>query len=217
MKKIYNYAFHLVCIYLLVLCIFSFLNVEITIINYKKVIHNNNEEKALESAILVKDTKMHSQDAAIYQGEIDNSIVANEIENKREVETEESAVNMIDTSNYSVISSENVNISHYGHDCIGCSTGLTASGYYVGDGRIYYNDSTFGSVRIVAADRKYPLGTVIRLSYSDNSYYAIVLDRGGAIGDHSKYQIDLLASSEKVSYELGVIYNAYLEVLRLGY
>ena len=110
-----------------------------------------------------------------------------------------------------------VNISHYGHDCYGCTSGYTASGYYVGDGRIYYQDSTFGSVRVVAADSKYPLGTILRLGYHGSYITAIVLDRGGAIGDGKKFQIDLLTTSNSKAYELGIVQNTHLEVLRLGY
>jgi len=67
------------------------------------------------------------------------------------------------------------------------------------------------------ADNKYPLGTIIRLGYQGSTITAIVLDRGGGIGDGQKYQIDLLASSNSKAYELGIVQNTSLEVLRLGY
>ena len=116
----------------------------------------------------------------------------------------------------SVLAEETINLSHYGHDCYGCGA-YTSSGYYVGDGRIYYEDLSFGLVRVVAADRKYPLGSILRIEYYDSVITAIVLDRGGAIGDGKKFQIDLLVSSEDESYELGILRNTNLEVLRLGY
>ncbi len=115
-----------------------------------------------------------------------------------------------------VLAEEMVSLSHYGHDCYGCG-GYTASGYYIGDGRIYYEDSTFGLVRVVAADKKYPLGSIVRMEYYDSVITAIVLDRGGGIGDGKNFQIDLLVSNEAESYELGIINNVTLEVLRLGY
>ena len=46
---------------------------------------------------------------------------------------------------------------------------------------------------------------------------AIVLDRGGGIGDGKRFQIDLLAKSELEASKLGIVNNATLEVLRLGY
>ena len=57
----------------------------------------------------------------------------------------------------------------------------TASGYYIGDGRIYYNDPVYGSVRVVAAGSEYPLGSILRLTnIGDAPMLAIVLDRGGS-------------------------------------
>ena len=70
----------------------------------------------------------------------------------------------IDTTSFPVLSTNVGTVSHYGHDCYGCTSGKTASGYYIGDGRIYYNDPVFGSVRIVAAGSEYPLGSILRLT-----------------------------------------------------
>ena len=69
-------------------------------------------------------------------------------------------------------------ISSYGPDCVGCS-GTLASGFYAGNGNIYYQDSTYGSVRIVAGDRSYPFGTIVKVSGTPlGDFNAIVLDRG---------------------------------------
>lgn len=255
MKRFYNYTFQMVCIYILFLTVFSVFNIEISKVNYIEKVHNINEEKAIDSSLLVKneeETTNEEENTKEEKSIINDSVkeekkkvtetkkqeeAKQEVkeETKQEIKTEVKeetpvveekkeepkpalpAVNIIDTSSYQALSSETVTISHYGHDCSGCKSGLVASGYYIGDGRLYYNDKTFGSVRIVAADNKYPLGTIIRLSYNGKSFAAIVLDRGGGIGDGRKYQIDLLASSEKEAYQLGVVYNATLEVLRLGY
>ncbi len=106
----------------------------------------------------------------------------------------------------------------YGPDCLGCS-GITASGYNVLNGNIYYYDKDYGKVRIVAADKTLPFGTIIRIKdlniYQDD-VMAIVLDRGSAIGFNKKSYFDLLYKSEKDTNFFGKRYATF-EVLRLGY
>ena len=75
----------------------------------------------------------------------------------------------------------------YGADCIGCSGTVacsTRNGSHnlLSDG-IYYNDSEYGNVRIIAADNSlFSCGTVMEI---DNGimdpFMAIVLDTGGAM------------------------------------
>lgn len=234
MKKFYNYTFKLVCIYILVLSLFSISSFEIRIDHFDSSIHNVNQEKVISSTLLAQTHQEEIEEEILKEEsikeveEVEETSFTDEQKTleqpSEEIETEtntptkvEEVVNIIDTSSFAVLAEETVNISHYGHDCYGCTSGYTASGYYVGDGRIYYQDSTFGSVRVVAADSKYPLGTIIRLGYHGSTITAIVLDRGGAIGDGQRFQIDLLTTSNKEAYELGIIQNTHLEVLRLGY
>ena len=112
-------------------------------------------------------------------------------------------------------------MSGYGPDCYGCTSGLTASGKYVGNGNIYYDDPTYGTIRIVAADASYPFGTIVKISnvdlYNNEPFYAIVLDRGGDIGKGRRFLFDLLFASEKETHQLGVDYNVNYEIVRLGY
>ena len=77
----------------------------------------------------------------------------------------------------------------YGANCVGCSGNVACSTEYgthnlIRDG-VYYNDSKYGKVRIVAADNsKFSCGTIIEV---DNSimdpFMAIVMDTGGAMRD----------------------------------
>lgn len=108
----------------------------------------------------------------------------------------------------------------YGPDCYGCS-GITASGKNVLNGNIYYQDKTFGNIRIVAGDRSIPFGSIIRISgttISTEPILAIVLDRGGMIGfqegKHSYF--DLLYETERAATVVGM-QNATFELLRSGY
>ena len=192
---------------------------------YNVEVHNVNQKKSLVStqfAFTEQELEGKLEERESIKGDVsDNSTLdASKVEEEPIVEPTSPPIHEvtdgIEESDFAVISRETVNISHYGHDCIGC-IGYTASGYYVGDGRLYYQDSTFGSVRVVAADRKYPLGTILRIGYQGSTILAIVLDRGGAIGDGKRFQIDLLTTSEEYASVLGIVSGAPLEVLRLGY
>ena len=107
-------------------------------------------------------------------------------------------------------------LSAYGPDCSGCS-GYLASGRYVGED-IYYNDSQYGRIRIVAGDRSYKYGTIVRIKSSKigNDIVAIVLDRGG-VGLSNKFMFDLLFKSEKEALKFGSYSDVVFEILRYGY
>lgn len=103
-------------------------------------------------------------------------------------------------------------VTHYGPDCKGCS-GVTASGYNVKN-TIYYSDSEFGSVRIVAAPKEIPLYSILTLhNYKGDPITVIVLDRGGAINGT---KFDILVSSEQEAYSWGIQNNIEFEILRWG-
>ena len=104
-------------------------------------------------------------------------------------------------------------MSGYGPDCYGCS-GYLASGVYVGDGNVYYNDSEYGQVRIVAGDKKFKFGTIVRIN---DSILAIVLDRGGSIGIGKKFLFDLLYVTEAEANINGISYETKFEILRNGF
>ena len=109
-------------------------------------------------------------------------------------------------------------ITAYGPDCVGCKTGKTASGYNVRN-TIYYEDKEYGKIRIVAADKSLPFGSIIRikdLNVFNDDIIAIVLDRGSAIGFNRKVYFDLLYPSEKDTDFFGKRYATF-ELLRRGY
>ena len=101
-------------------------------------------------------------------------------------------------------------LTHYGPDCSGCS-GTTASGYNVRN-TIYYNDNTYGKIRVVAM-KDLPLYSVIKIKNYKQSgdIIAIVLDKPKNYGI-----IDLLVESEKKSSQLGIQNNVQIEILRRG-
>ena len=123
---------------------------------------------------------------------------------------EEVAVSEITNQNEILIG----RMSGYGPDCVGCTGYLAYNSIYVGNGTIYYNDSEYGNVRIVAGDKKYAFGTIIRVN---DSMLAIVLDRGGAIGIGKSFLFDLLFPSEAEANENGIWKDAKFEILRYGF
>ncbi len=78
----------------------------------------------------------------------------------------------------------------YGADCIGCS-GVGALACRAADGSRhtltengeYYNDATYGTVRIVAAALdQFPCGTIVKVDHPAlGSFYAVVMDTGGSM------------------------------------
>lgn len=207
MKKINYYAFIMCTFVILTLSIFSIVDCEITK-NYKSV-DNNNLSKFLQSSILEATAltknvrKENSKNALVLEGTKKVQIVDNYL--------------AIDTTNHQVLETYHGTISYYGPDCGGCISGKTASGYKISSDITTYKDNTYGNLRIVAGDYKYPFGTIVRFTYQNGTQeLAILLDRGG-VGLSKKYQFDLLVSSEEESYRRGVSSNTKIEILRYGY
>jgi len=90
----------------------------------------------------------------------------------------------------------NASVTAYYYNCAGCS-GITANGTNVRGGASTFYDSTFGHVRIIAADRRFPFGTVM---YIQNVGKAIVLDRGSAVTGNI---LDLLMLPEQSARQFG--------------
>ena len=104
-------------------------------------------------------------------------------------------------------------MSGYGSD-IG---NYTASGHYIGDS-IYYPDSTYGDIRILAGDKSIPFGTVIEVSNSNaGSFIGIVLDTGRNIGFDRLYDFDVLFETSREALNYGVSRNVSFKILRVGY
>ena len=114
-----------------------------------------------------------------------------------------------DTMDKTVLDTFIGTITAYGPDCRGC-IGITASGYKVAekvDGvfktiTITYDDKEYGTLRILAAaNSKFPIGTIVRISGSNIEGYitGIVLDTGSAMrNEWSKGNVlmDLLFETE---------------------
>ena len=119
-------------------------------------------------------------------------------------------------SGFNVLSTFNGTITGYSADCKGCSGNLACTGTNVNKNGIYYNDTKYKNVRIVATSSKYPCGTIIRFNLptvSDKPIIAIALDRG-VNGD----VVDLLVQKREDAINfVGYKTNQKIEILRLGW
>lgn len=175
----------------------------------------------ISSTILinVKNSKLEKQknDIKIELKEKKEDNIQLEVQNKAiEQQKEQKQVNIpkktkIENKGVKIANNGIYKITHYGADCKKCS-GFTASGF---DARhsIYYYDTQFGKVRIVAMSKSMPLYSVIKIkNYKlGGDIIAIVLDRGVGNG-----VIDLLANSENEARQLGIQKGVEIEILRKG-
>ncbi|MDD6879059.1 MAG: 3D domain-containing protein [bacterium] len=102
----------------------------------------------------------------------------------------------------------------YGPDCVGCSgkTGCSPR-QNVKNGNIYFNDSEYGNVNIVATDSRIPCGTIIKITNSTlgDEILAIALDRGGAIRGT---KMDFLVETETKASKIVGKQNVTYEIIR---
>ncbi len=106
----------------------------------------------------------------------------------------------------------------YKANCPGCSGKVSCPPRQdVRNGNIYFNDSTYGTVRILAADSSIPCGTIVQFSnvtFTSDPVIGIVLDRGSAIQGTI---IDFLVSDMDNMDAIGRQQNVHYEILRWGW
>ncbi len=109
-------------------------------------------------------------------------------------------------------------LTAYGPDCVGCGGGSACPPRQdFRNGNIYFEDQTYGTVRVLAADKRIPCGSIIRVSniriYKE-SILAIVMDRGGAIQNN---HLDLLFTTESNLEGFSTQNDIKFEILRYGW
>lgn len=106
----------------------------------------------------------------------------------------------------------------YYPNCEGCTGYLYCPPRQnVTNGNIYFDDNSYGKVRILAADYAIPCGTIVRitnLTFTNEPVIGIVLDRGGAIKGNI---MDFLISETDNSHVVGRQRNVKYEILRWGW
>lgn len=110
------------------------------------------------------------------------------------------------------------NMTAYGPDCKGCS-GRTSCPprQNLSGGNVYFKDSDYGTVRILAADSSLPCGTIVKISnvsITNSSVYGVVLDRGSAIVGNT---MDIMYESESKAMSFGRQSNVRFEIVRWGW
>lgn len=181
------------------------------------------DTKKIKSSDLIASLDSHEEKEETKE-EFDSEEVTEEVKEEEVVEEEEVFEEVEEVSTPAstskpvtdVLETQVGSLSGYGPDCKGCS-GYLANGMDVRNGNIYYQDSTYGKVRILAGDRSYPEGTIVRVKNSKLPlFYGIVLDRG-SVGFDGTHLFDLLYASESEASLYGVSYNTTFEILRYGY
>lgn len=107
-------------------------------------------------------------------------------------------------------------LTGYGADCYGCS-GYTSSGHNLYES-MYYYDSEYGNVRILAADSSFPFYSIFRVSNVPgmDPFIGIVLDRGGNVGFGRGTLFDLAYNTESDPNLIPLTNNVTFELLRSG-
>lgn len=191
------------------------------------VIANNNFNKMADrTLVLFEEEKKNesSLDDTVVPLEDENDKVQEVVEEIKEEdkEVEEEVIVTPDEPNLfydkAVIMTEVGTITGYGPDCRGCS-GVTASGHNLHES-IYYNDLEFGTVRILAADKRIPFYSIFRVSNIPgmDPFLAIVLDTGSDVGYEKGTLFDLAYQTEKdpKNKVIGKTANVTFEMLRSG-
>lgn len=106
----------------------------------------------------------------------------------------------------------------YKATCVGCTGKVSCPPRQdVRNDNIYYEDSEYGSIRILAADPNIPCGTIVHITnvtFSSEPIIGIVLDRGGAIkGNIMDFLVGENDDMDVVGRQRGVHY----EVMRWGW
>lgn len=106
----------------------------------------------------------------------------------------------------------------YKANCVGCTGKVSCPPRQdVRNGNVFFEDTTYGSVRILAADMNIPCGTIVQVTnvtFSAEPIIGVVLDRGGAIQGNI---MDFLIPEGDDMNIIGRQHGVHYEVLRWGW
>ena len=188
-----------------------------TSLRFRKMLEENIVELK-DDVIEDLSDKEASSDEKLEQKEDSKEGITEEVVSEPVVEVpkEEETVTTTLSEERDVLQTVVGNLTGYGADCYGCS-GLTSTGFNLNNS-IYYEDSEFGSVRILAADPTFPFYSIFRVSGVPgmDSFIGIVLDRGGNVGFGRGTLFDLAFESESSPDVIPLTRNVTFELLRSG-
>ena len=155
------------------------------------------------------------EDAIVEEKREEVVVEESKIEEPQKEEKEEQVVTSL-SEEREVIQTVVGNLTGYGADCVGCS-GITSSGFDLTKS-IYYEDSEYGTVRILAADPSFPFYSIFRISNvpTMDDFIGIVLDRGGNVGFGRGTLFDLAYFSESDPDLVPLTRNVTFDLLRSG-
>ena len=175
---------------LLVSSFLLFILVSSVVINTMVVVRKQEKEKVSSKITFeIHPDKMVSsynfvEVAPTEKEKVEEEVVVEEVKEEESVSVTTSTPN---ESNDAVFVGK---MTGYGADCVGCS-GIGAlscraadgSRYTLSENGEYYNDATYGTVRIVAAALdKFPCGTIVKVDHPAlGTFYAVVMDTGGSM------------------------------------
>ena len=156
---------------------------------------------------------MFCKDSLFFFGESNNDNLEKKLETQYILKNQKE---IYDNDIFTPVGNFNGSLTGYGADCPKCSGFLGCNMVNVFKNGIYYNDATYGKVRIVATSKNYPCGSILRFDVnkiSSEPLIAIVLDRG-VTGN----TVDLLSESEDFARKyVGRVNNLGFDILRKGW
>lgn len=200
MKKKGKFAFYKAMIvrFFMVIAFFCLFYVIFSKVNYNtNTVHNMNGVKSIEAIHII--TKYDSRNQAVS---------VREVNNMQEVALYGSSTPVSFVGQ----------MTAYNPICAGC-TGMVACPprQDVRNGNIYFTDSIYGKIRILAADPAIPCGSIVKItnvSFSSDPIIGIVLDRGGAIKGNI---MDFLVTETDDMDIVGRQRNVRYEIIRWGW
>lgn len=179
----------------------------------KKIDDNNLEVEEIETE---KEEKVEEKEEVVVVEEIKEVVEEPIVEEEPQKEEKEEPTVTSLSEEREVLQTVVGNLTGYGPDCVGCG-GRTSTGHNLYDS-IYYEDSEFGTVRILAADPSFPFYSIIRVSNvpTMDDFIGIVLDRGGNVGFGRGTLFDLAFESESSPNLVPLTRNVTFELLRSG-
>lgn len=178
----------------------------------EEIKEKKNEDKAEEDEQVIEEIIQTEELKVEVKEEVDEQPVEEEPQKE---EAEESKITSL-SEEREVIQTVVGNLTGYGPDCVGCG-GKTSTGFNLNES-IYYEDSEYGKVRILAADASFPFYSIFKVSNvpSMEDFIGIVLDRGGNVGFGKGTLFDLAFSSESDPNLIPLTRNVKFELLRSG-
>lgn len=197
------------------------LNLITEIVNYETVIKYNNKKPSGEKTVITPG------ETGYKVSNIENGTVISNKQPVNEVVEIGTYINYNLSYNNNLTSLRTIEsfrgkMTSYGGDCYGCSGTVAYVKHNLLTDGFYYNDKTYGKMRILAASRsKFPAGTIVELVISPSeSIYGIVLDTGGDMEKAYKngtIWMDLAFSTQKEAANFGTRYNVTYNIKRYGF